>query len=142
MHMHKNKKKKKPILGFIVFLFVSFFITACDSREVKKIKDLDYTICDESRLPKELVSIIHEKKQTPFKLTYATKEYLFIVVGYGEQNRTNLNVIMENLFLTEKAIHVETNLVSGEESEIRNNMMSYPYIAIKCELHDQPVIFE
>lgn len=131
---------------FIIVLFWGFLLSAligCKAQELEmeKIKDLDYTVCDEGKLPDELVKIIEEKKENPFKLTYRTKDYLYIVVGYGAQERMDLAVILKELYLTKNAIIVDTELVSEEENKIENGLVSYPYIAVKCENSEQEVIF-
>ena len=131
---------------FILTLFCMFLLSAltgCKLEEAKenKIKDLDYTVCDESKLPDALVELIHEKRKEPFKLTYRTKDYLYIVVGYGAQNRTDLNVTMSELYLTENAIFVDTDLVSVDDTTLEDNLVSYPWIAVKCELYDVEVNF-
>lgn len=127
---------------FGVFLLAA--MTGCRLEETneKKIKDLDYTICDESKLPDALVELIQEKRKEPFKLTYRTKDYLYIVVGYGAQDRTDLNVTMSELYLTENAIFVDTELVSVDNTTLGDNMVSYPWIAVKCELYDVQVNFQ
>lgn len=112
-----------------------------EETEETKIKDLDYTICDESKLPDALVELIHEKRKEPFKLTYRTKDYLYIVVGYGAQDRTDLNVTMTELYLTKNAIFVDTDLVAVEDTTLEDNLVSYPWIAVKCELYDVEVNF-
>ncbi|MDO5154490.1 MAG: protease complex subunit PrcB family protein [Eubacteriales bacterium] len=132
---------------FIVVMFCVFFLSALvgcrfQETEEEKIKDLDYTICDDGKLPQELVKIIEKKKTEPFKLTYRTKEYLYIVVGYGAQDRTDLDVLLTELYLTKNAIFVDTDLVSKEDEKLKNDLMSYPYIAVKCELYDQEVTFK
>ena len=132
---------------FIFLTMLIFFLTALTGCKVeesneKKIKDLEYTVCDESKLPDELVNLINEKKKEPFKLTYRTKDYLYIVVGYGAQDRTDLNVIMTELYLTENAIFVDTDLTSTGSARLKDNLVSYPWIAVKCELYDVQVNFK
>lgn len=127
----------------ILGLFILSALTGCrlEETEETKIKDLDYTICDESKLPDALVELIHEKRKEPFKLTYRTKDYLYIVVGYGAQDRTDLNVTMTELYLTKNAIFVDTDLVAVEDTTLEDNLVSYPWIAVKCELYDVEVNF-
>lgn len=137
------KRTKRIFILVMVGIFFLAALTGCKLEETKekKIKDLDYTICDESKLPKELVELIHEKKKEPFKLTYRTKDYLYIVVGYGAQDRTDLNVVMTELYLTENAIFVDTDMTSVDSTTLEDNMVTYPWIAVKCELYDVQVNF-
>ena len=89
---------------YIVCVCMSLFfllgvLTGCQFEETedKKLKDLDYTVCDENRLPDELIRLIDDRKKEPFKLTYRTKDYLYIVVGYGAQDRVDLSVVLTEL---------------------------------------------
>ena len=132
---------------FIVTMLCVFLLAVLtgwqfeESKE-KKIKNLDYTICDEGKLPVKLREIIMEKRKEPFKLTYRTKDYLYIVVGYGAQDRTDLNVVMKELYLTENAIFVDTDMTSVENKTFEENKVTYPWIAVKCELYDLEVNFK
>lgn len=138
----------KRIRYIFIFAVTAIFflaaLTGCQFEETdsKKIKDLDYTVCDESKLPDELMQLINEKKKDPFKLTYRTNDYLYIVVGYGAQDRTDLNVVMTELYLTENAIFVDTKLSSAESSTLEDNLVTYPWIAVKCERYDVQINFK
>lgn len=137
------KRAKRIFLLAMTGIFLLAALTGCgiEETDTKKIKDLDYTVCDESKLPKELVELIGEKKKEPFKLTYRTKDYLYIVVGYGAQDRTDLNVVLTELYLTENAIFIDTDMTSVEGTTLEDNMVCYPWIAVKCELYDVQVHF-
>ena len=138
------KKGWSPFIAIMIFVFFISFLSGCKWEETtnKKIKDLDYTICDEGRLPEALVQLIQEKKEEPFKLTYHTKDYLYIVIGYGAQDRGDLYIQLKELYLTENAIFVDTALDAKEEVILEDDKLKYPLIAIKCELYDVQVIFK
>lgn len=138
---------KKKVCAFAVVMIMTFlmvFLSACKLEETddKKIKDLDYTICDEGKLPEALRQLIQEKKKEPFKLTYETKDYLYIVIGYGAQDRADLCIQLEELYLTENAIFVDTELDCVEGKVLEDDKLTYPWIAVKCQLYDVQVIFE
>ncbi len=131
----------------VVVVLLAFFLSVlsgCRLEETdnKKLKDLDYTICDESRLPDALAQLIQEKREEPFKLTYNTKDYLYIVIGYGAQDRGDLRIQLKELYLTENAIFVDTELDAKEDTTLENDKLTYPWIAIKCELYNVQVIFK
>ena len=138
------KKRKYKILAAIILTFFVSVLAGCEFGKTseEKLKDLDYTVCDESRLPHELMRLINEKKKEPFKFTYRTNDYLYIVVGYGAQDRMDLNVVMTELYLTENAIFVDTRLTTKENKTLDGGLVSYPWIAVKCELYDLPVNFK
>ena len=119
-------------------------MTGCKLEEARqeKIKDLDYTICDEGKVPKGLYSLIEEKKKEPFKLTYTAKDYMYIVIGYGAQDRMDLSIQLKELYLSKNAIFVKTKIVSEQEERLEKDKVAYPVIVIKCERHDVQVIFK
>ena len=140
-----GKRRKKLLASLIITaVFLMSALAGCEFSETsdEKLKDLDYTVCDESRLPHELINLINEKKKEPFKFTYRTNDYLYIVVGYGAQDRIDLNVVMTELYLTKNAIFVDTDLTTRETTTLDNGLVSYPWIAVKCELYDVPVNFK
>lgn len=133
------KVLKKLITGFTLLFFLLVF-TSCGKETEEEKEKLDFTICDEKQLPEELKELLEEKKQEVFKLTFSTKDYLYIVVGYGEQNRSNLDVVVEELSLGKNAIYVKTQLVGNEEED--KEIITYPVIVLKCPYMDLPVVFE
>lgn len=104
--------------------------------------DMDFTVCEEGRLPAELVEIINEKKSAPFKLTFTTREYMYIVVGYGAQQRGGCAVTVNALYRTSQAVYIDTNLIGSEGESIKIDGMTYPYVAVKCENQNLPVVYE
>jgi hypothetical protein len=111
-------------------------------------KNLDFTVCDSTRIPEELQEIIDEKKNKEFKISYINNAYMFIAIGYGEQGKTNHKITVEDLYLAEDGIHVKTMLYSekatgtdADKTQETGNTLT-PYIVIKCEKYDVPVIFE
>ena len=133
------KVSKKLITGFTLLFFLLVF-TSCGKETAEEKEKLDFTICDEKQLPEELKELLEGKRQEVFKLTFSTKDYLYIVVGYGEQNRSNLDVVVEELSLGKNAIYVKTQLVGNEEED--KEIITYPVIVLKCPYMDLPVVFE
>lgn len=134
---------KKLAAIMIVTLFAAL-LTGCTllSEERVKLKDLEFTVLSEEKIPEELLSIINEKKAEPFKLTYSDQDYLYICIGYGEQATGGYSIAVNELYLTDSAIYVNTELLGPEASEKSNATPSYPYIVIKTDYLDQTVIFE
>lgn len=112
------------------------------SDERVKLRDLDFTVLSEEKIPEELKTIIEEKKAQAFKLTYSDNEYLYISIGYGEQATGGYSIAVNELYLTDNAIYVNTNLLGPDVSEKSKPVASYPYIVIKTEYLDETVIFE
>ncbi len=139
------KKIFKKTLIAAFFIMLLFCVTACDENNDKNKKDIEFTVCDKTRMPQELLDIIEERKEKVFKLSYINSGYMYIAVGYGEHNRKNYNVVVEELYSTDNAIYVETNLYTETETGTDANKgeaSMYPYIVIKCEKSDLPVVFD
>lgn len=136
---------RKKIFIIIGLLALNFVLGACGKKEKPARTDIDFTICDKTKMPQELVEIIEEKKTKEFKLSYLNNDYMYIVIGYGEKNRQNLSVVVDDLYMTDNAIYVETNLKTEEGKEaddVAGDASMYPYIVIKCEKYDLPVVFD
>lgn len=138
-----DKFIKLIIAAFMTMLLFSF--TGCEKKEESKRRDIDFTVCDDTRIPSELLEIINEKKSKIFKLTYINNDYLYIAIGYGEHDRNNLNVVVEDLYATDNAIYVDTNLYTNEmtpsDAVATGDISMYPYIVLKCEKYELPVVF-
>ena len=63
-------------------------------------------------------------------------------MGYGKQESGGYSIAVNELYLTEANVHVDTNLLGPESTEKSNKVPSYPYIVIKTEYLDKTVIFE
>lgn len=135
--------KKK--VGFImaVMLVLSIALTGCTPGEEKdaKVRDLGFSILSEEVIPEELLSIIETRNTEAFTLTYTDAEYLYICIGYGPMDSNGYTIIVDELYLGERAIHVDTELL-GPSKDKRDNEVSYPYIVIKTEKLDNPVIYK
>lgn len=133
----------KNIAFLLIMILAVLSTSGCNKKEkiqdIEKIKDIEFTVCDETNMPQQLVELINNKKQAPFKLTYGNKEYLYIVIGYGQQDRNDLCITVDELYLSDNAIYIDTTLTSKEPS--RMQIVTYPYIAVKCEQYNLPVVF-
>lgn len=133
---------KRLIKVALTMLMLLFFCTACTTDGGEK-KQLEYTICDKTKLPDELNEIIEEKKDKAFSLSYQDSNYLYIVVCYGEMNRKSLCVKLENVYYTDYAIYVDTSLYTEGELTGEGGVPSmHPYIVIKTERKELPVIYQ
>lgn len=119
-------------------------LCACSllSSERVRLRDLEFTILSQEKIPQELGAILEERKAQPFQLTYNDQEYLYICIGYGEQETGGYSITVNDLYLTDNAIYISTTLLGPDASEKDNKVLSYPYLVIKTEYLDQTVIFE
>lgn len=138
------RKKRIIVIVATVVIAIVLALTGCDmlSMERVKLRDLEFVILSEEVLPAELKTIIDERKAEPFKLTYADADALYICVGYGEQESGGYSITVDELYLTDTAIYVETTLLGPDGSQTANKASSYPYIVIRTEALEQNVICE
>lgn len=140
-------RNRKSIPIFIMTLFFAFLVgmlSGCGvgTNEDTRLRDLDFTVVSEERLPEELKQIIDERKKAEFKVTYTDNEYLYICVGYGEQNTGGYSIAVNDLYLTENAICISTSLLGPSTDEAATGAPSYPYIVVKLEYLDKTIEFE
>ena len=107
----------------------------------EKVKDLEYTILSEERIPKELLPLLEERKEAPFELTYSDKEFLYICIGYGRQEYSGHSIVVNNLFLGENGILVDTSLIGPEAGAEKVNTVQFPVIVLKTELVEDVPLF-
>ncbi|HEX3078378.1 MAG TPA: protease complex subunit PrcB family protein [Lachnospiraceae bacterium] len=133
--------KKAAIIMLCLF---SVLLSACrtEKTDVKKIKDLEYTVVEDADVPEELMKMINEKKAEAFKMTFSDEEYLYIVVGYGTKPTGGYSIAVNDLYLTSNAIYIDTDLIGPEKDEKVIQQETYPYIVIKTEYLDRSVVFQ
>ncbi len=126
----------------IMITIIGFGGCKQEDTEVKKIKDLDFTVVEDADLPGELKEIIDEKKEEPFKLSYSNKDNLYIVVGYGKQNSGGYSISVDELYLTSNAIYINTNLIGPSKEDLVAQGVTYPYVVVKLEFREERIVFE
>ena len=130
------------VLLLLITAALGLFGCKKDESEIKKLKDLEFTVVEDAELPGELKEIIDEKKEKPFRLHYSNNESLYIVVGYGKQNSGGYSIAVEELFLTNNAIYIDTNLIGPSQDDLVTQGVTYPYIVVKLEYMDKKIVFE
>ena len=131
--------KRVLLIGSILI-----FLSGCSvqTNRTEKVRDLEYTIVEEGEMPEELWNILEEKKKESFKLTYEAEGSLYLCVGYGVQPTGGYSISVNELYLSENAVYFDTNLIGPEASEKTAETPSYPYLTIKTEYLDKPVVFQ
>ena len=134
---------KKILLLCLTTAWVALSGCSMLAEEQVKLQDIGFTVVSEEKQADELKKIIEEKKGSPFQLTYNDSEYLYIVIGYGEQPEGGYSIAVNDLYLTEDNIYVNTTLLGPDTANNRGESKpSYPYIVLKMDYLDKPVVFE
>lgn len=136
-------KRLKLLLLFLCIVSSGLLTIGCKSEktDIKRIKDLEFTVVEDADVPEQLMEVINQKKKQPFKISYTNDDYLFIVVGYGEQPTGGYSIAVDDLFLTSNAVYIDTNLLGPSKQEYVTNAITYPYVVVKTELIEKPVVF-
>ena len=139
-----GKGFRKYWICCIMVVMAGLFCAGCGilRQEHIKLEDLEFTVLGEEMIPEELGELIAEKKQEPFRFTYSDKTFLYICIGYGEQETGGYSIAVEELYLTDQGVCVSTRLLGPDAEEKSNRTPSYPYIVIKTAYQDTSVIFE
>ena len=140
-------KKNRPVVPLLLLcLLLVVFLGGCNAgkKEIEKVKDLEFTVVPDNNVPEELLQIIDEKKETPFKLKYTStdNEYLYIVVGYGVQNSGGYSISVDDLYLAKNAIYIDTNLIGPSKDEEITMVSTYPYIVVKLPYQEENVVYK
>ncbi len=139
--MEENMIKK---IKLFAALFLCVCLSGCGMSQAggAKVADIDYTVVEDEKTPKELLKTIEEKKNADFKMTYEEGEHLYIVRGYGQQETGGYSIAVSDIYLTSNAIYFKTTLIGpGESSEVAK-APSYPYIVVKVKKQGKNVVFD
>ena len=113
----KGTIKGKVYLGLMMLFAMTLWLAGCPASKDSgdKVRDLDFTVAGDMDVPDELKNLIAEKQQQPFKLTYSDEQNLYIAVGYGVQPTGGYSISVNELYLTDNSIVVNTELKGPEK---------------------------
>lgn len=128
----------------LLIICLSLTIAGCGLRnmEAQEETELDYTVVREEDIPQEVLTVIEDKKHSPFQMTYQSGEFLYILRGYGLQNSGGYSIQIKKLTASQGSVHLQTELIGPSSKEEQQQNVSYPYVVIKTEYRKDPVVFE
>ena len=134
--------KKKRLM--LIFLCLTAIMASCSIRENRtdKLQDLEFTVVKEEDIPSELMVMMEEKMEQPFKMTYAHGGYLYIVEGYGRRATSGYSIQVLECYETENAIYIRTNLIGPAKEEKVSDTETFPYIVMRMEMIEKNVVFK
>ncbi|MGN0383550.1 MAG: protease complex subunit PrcB family protein [Eubacterium sp.] len=137
-------KKILLILLVTVIIAAAFASGGCTMENLsdKKLKDLEFTVLADENVPKELLEAIEQKKSEVFNMTFSDKESTYIVVGYGSQPTGGYTIVVDELYETKNSICLKTTFNGPPKTEQVSNLESCPYMVIKIEYNEKPVVYE
>ena len=142
--MGELSEYQRRIVSIGLVCLLCFAVYSCGQKQnpMEKIKDLEFTVIAEDKLPDELSVMIEEKKASPFKITFQDQGFLYICVGYGTQQTGGYSIAVNALYETANAVYIDTNLIGPSPEEKSKPVASYPYVVVKTEFSQKPVVFE
>lgn len=151
--MIQKKERKKSwlcVVRIAAAIFLAIVVAAwlaslsgCGimKRDSDKVSELDYTVVEDEDLPVELKKLIDSKKSNTIRLTYATKDYTYIVAGYGTQPTSGYSIRVNDIYIGTNAIYVDVDLLGPESGEQVTELPTTPYIVLKIEKREESVVF-
>lgn len=140
------KEWRTRIISVCMVLLPCFMVMACGAKQktdpLEKLKDLEFSVIAEDNLPEELYTMIEDKRESAFKMTFQDQGFLYICVGYGQQQSGGYSITVNELYETSNAIYFDTNLIGPNADEKKHNTPSYPVVVVKTEFIDKPVVFD
>ena len=139
-----NKRKRWKNGVILIPVLCVLLLTGCGLFQEEKIKlrDLDFTVLSDEKIPEELKTVIAEKGTEPFHLTYSDDQNLYISIGYGQQKTGGYSIAVDELYLTDNAIHINTTLIGPAKGEMIPEATSFPYVVLRIAYLDKSVVFE
>lgn len=128
----------------LVSCLILVIMTGCktEKTDIKKLKDLEFTVVEDADVPEEFMKRIEEKKVEAFKMTFQDEEYFYIAVGYGTKSSGGYSIAVNALYLTKNAIYINTELIGPEKEEAVTTEVTTPYIVVKLKEANENVVFE
>lgn len=109
--------------------------------EKSQLEPVEYTVPGLRDIPEEVQTLIEEKKEREFQMTYQRGEDLYLVKGYGRQMSGGYSIRVKELGISENALVFRTELL-GPEDDAAVDEPSYPCIVVKLRFREEPVAFE
>lgn len=126
----------------ISFLLLCLILTGCERNDApKKTNPLEFTVVSGTDIPDELQTLIKERKKNAFELTFSDNSYLYIIKGYGQQDSGGYNIVVNDFYQSDDCLVFDTELFGPKKDEKVSDAISYPYIVIKTEYRENPVVF-
>lgn len=138
-----RKHIRRRIVGILA---VCLFLTAGGCAEkidrTEKLRDIEFTVIEKEEIPGELKERIAKQREKGFKISYADQGELYIAKGYGARPTSGYSIEVKQLYETENAVCIRTELTGPSKEEKIAEKQTYPYIVVKMEWIDKNIVFE
>ncbi|GMQ56024.1 hypothetical protein AN1V17_04160 [Vallitalea sediminicola] len=131
---------------FVLCLLIVCIFTSCgnkaEEQDEDKIRDLEFTVVEEKDVPDVIKQKIEESKAEPFKFSFSDGQYLYIVVGYGEQPTGGYSIQVKEVYESKDYVVITTELLGPSKDDTVTMSLSYPYVVVKTEDLSLPVYYK
>ena len=131
-------KRRWLIMSMLLTPLLVWGCEKADNNE--KINDIEFTVCDDSKVPKEFLQEINKKKAEVFTATFADGEYMYVAKGYGKQPTGGYSINVTEMYVTKDKIVMDTNLIGPGQKDLVLREATYPYIVVKTEYSQKDVV--
>lgn len=131
-------------LIIVVLVLMTGLLAGCSQEEAGDElpgSGVDYTVVEDADVPEKLKELIEQRKNSEFRLTYATNEYMYMAVGYGTQETDGFSIQVRGVTLDDETVYVGTSLFGPRSDEKVSKTQTTPYIVIKVEKIGSTVIY-
>lgn len=105
-------------------------------------QELEYTVMKTEEIPQEVLDTMEEQGEEPYQLCYQDGKELYLMRGYGKQETGGYSIQVECLASSGETIIFSTKLIGPQSREQQKSEGSCPYIVVRTEYLDLPVLFE
>lgn len=122
-------------------MLISSMVACGNDTSDEKVDDVDFTVCDDSKVPKEFLEEINRKKEQEFTSTFSDGEFMYIAKGYGRQETGGYSISVTELYTTKNKVVMNTNLIGPGQKDLVLRGATYPYIVVKIECTQKDVVY-
>lgn len=138
----QNRSFTRTLRLFCLCLLLLSTVSACKQTDIPaKVSSIDYTVVKGMDIPEDLAKLIKERKKEPFSMTYAEKNFLYVIKGFGQQKTGGYSIRIRDFYQAEEELVFLSELIGPKEDANVSKKDSYPYIVIKLEYRKDPVLF-
>lgn len=103
---------------------------------------VDFTVVEDADLPKELKKLIDERKDKTLRLIFTTKDYTYVVAGFGEQKTSGYSIRVNGVYISGNTLYTDISLIGPAEGEPVNEVKTTPVIVLKMEKREESIVFK
>ena len=108
--------------------------------DIRKVRDLPYTVVDEYDVPEEMRQAIADQEQEPFLYTWANEGRLYIARGYGKQDTAGYQIQVDAFYESSNVLVFATTLLGPEPDTDTEQGTTCPYLVIQTDYNPKHVI--